>query len=249
VSKWTEKYQAISPDEHGELGVVTGSGFGHVAHMSRVGVVAEEVTEVVADCPVVFLRDAESDRYRLSALLGLTGDENLFVDSDGRWLGTQVPVGIRMLPFGMLLGGGDESQRFRIDVNSPLITRNGGQPLFEGGDSSVFLQKRRGFLEALIDSTVQTELFIEKLVDRNLLKEFMISIEGISDKPQAIRDLYTIDVDVFEKMSEEDVLEFHEFHYLGVVYAIQQSLTQFRRLIQLRNSRYPDQTVSVTVHG
>jgi len=248
MTKWTENYQAISPEAHAEFGVVTGSGFGHVAHMSSIGIVAEEAAEVAADHPVVFFKDGESDRFRLSALLGLADGENLFVDSDGRWLGTQIPVGVRMLPFGILFGGDDESQRFRIDVNSPIVSKDGRERLFEGGEETSFLKKQRGFLEVLVDSTIQTEVFIEQLVNRNLLAEFMISVDGVSEKTQVIRDMYTINVDEFDDMSEQDVLEFHKLHYLGVIYAIQQSLTQFRRLIQLRDNRYPQQTISVTVH-
>ena len=89
---------------------------------------------------------------------------------------------------------------------------------------------------------------VEELVNRNLMAEFLLQIEEAGQESRVIRDLYTINVDEFSYMADADVLSFHQLRYWGPIYAIQQSVTQFRRLVQYRDRARPGRKTKLTVH-
>jgi len=248
MSNRTEDFQPISEQVNSSLGVLRNAGFRHLAHLSSAAIIAEEVVAVAANCPVVFLKDEASGRFELTALLGLTAGENLFVDSEGAWLGTLMLAGLSVLPFGMDSGCENEAERMLIDMNSPLVSEGRGQRLYENGEETSFLQEQRELLELNVDGFLQSQRLVEELVNRNLITEFMLQVEETDASPRVIRDLYTINVDEFPYMSDKDVVAFHRQHYWGVIFAIQQSLAQFRRLVQWRNRAAPEHKVKVTVH-
>lgn len=243
----SEDYQVINAVDHADVCVKTGE-FHYLKKLNNSAVVAEEVADVAAECPIVFLRDEASGKFQLSALFGLKPEENLFVDSQGEWSGTYIPVNFSIKPFGTSGETKDEESVLCIDMNSAKVSKEDGKKLFENGVESRYLIGMRQQLETIIDATIQTEKLTAELVNRNLLTECKLVITGLSEEPQVISDLYTINTAEFSFMSKEDVLMFHEMGYWGAVYGIQHSMRQFKKLVKMRNSQYPDSQIKLAVH-
>lgn len=243
-----ENFQPISTQLGPDVRVLTNAGYRHIAHLSNTALIGDEIVAAAANFPIVFLKDEETGRFELSALLGLEAGENLFVDSSGGWRGTHLPKSLGALPFTAFLGREDEAERIQIDLNSPIVSRNEGEPLFSNGKETDYLKVQCERIEALIDGYLQVENMVEELVNRNLIAEFLLQVEEKGKKQRFIRDLYTINVDEFSYLADSDVLAFHKLNYWGPIYAIQQSVTQFRRLIQLRDRINPDRKTKLTVH-
>lgn len=237
--------QSICVDKHSNLRVNLSNDHSHFSSHNSCAIVADEITQSAANFPVAFVKDPESGRFQLSALFGLLPQENLFVGSDNKWLGTYLPTGLSIMPFGVVIGEGAESDWIKIDANSTCLSCDIGQPLFEQGQPSHFYQDMRQQISTLIDASSQTEIFIENLVNRNLLTEMTIVLTDGEGKQQVINDLYTINVDEFAYLTQEDVMLFHRLHYWRAIYAIEQSVHQFKRLSQLKNRQAP---MSLSIH-
>ena len=248
MSEQKENFQSINNTEHADLCVKDFSDCHHLTNTNYSALVAEEIADMAANCPVVFLKDADSGRFQLSALFGLTPNENLFVNEKGQWLGTYIPVNFNIKPFSTSSADENSEDWLCIDVNSPNVSKSEGKRLFENNTESAYLSQMRQQLETIIDASVQTEKLTQELVNRNLITEFKLIIEGLTEEPEVIHDLYTINVDEFSYLTSEDVFMFHEMNYWGPIYAIQHSMKQFKKLVQLRNARYAKSKIKLTLH-
>lgn len=248
MSNSSENYQSITLNKHSETHINMSNDYKHLANYNSSSIVAEEIADVAANFPIVLIKDDSTGRFQLSALYGLEQDENLFVDDNNEWLATYIPTGLNVMPFGLFLSEEDESDRIKIDENSAFISNGKGKKLFENGQPSAFYSSMQEQLHTIIDASAQTEHFIENLVNRNLITELTLVIDGLDDKPQVINDLYTINTDEFSYLSQEDVMLFHELHYWGPIYAIQQSLSQFKKLVQLKNKIDSNNNIKLSVH-
>lgn len=248
MSQHLENFQAISKAKHTELRVKSFTDCKHLQHYNNSVIVAEEIAEIAASCPVAFLKDEDSGRFQLSAIFGLMPNENLLVNEQGKWLGTYIPVNFNIKPFSASSGDTNAEDWLHIDINSSNVSTTLGHKLFENDVETDYLTQMRQQLESVIDASVQTEKLTEELVNRNLITEFKLIIEGLTEEPQVISDLYTINTDEFAYLTNDDIVLFHEMRYWGAIYAMQHSMKQFKKLVQLRNSRNPNSHIKLTIH-
>jgi hypothetical protein len=243
-----ETFEVINKVSHNELRVKSHSSCNHLKTVNSSAIFAEEIPEVAANFPIAFLKNASTGTFKLSALFGLMPEENLFVNEKDNWTGTYIPVALNIDPFGLVLDAQSDEERITINVNSPCVSKAEGEKLFEKQQETPYLASMRKQLNTIVDASIQTDKLIAELVNRNLLTEFKISIEGLSKEPKVIDDLYTINTDEFSYLSNEDVVMFHKMNYWGAVYGIQQSLKQFKKLVQLSNEQKPQRKIKLTIH-
>ena len=89
---------ALNNKTHRDLRVITsrGAGFGENIHI--VPVIADELGNLVLDYPVCLIKDPETGRFKMSALLGFDPGENLYLEGD-RWNALYVPLHVQRQPF------------------------------------------------------------------------------------------------------------------------------------------------------
>jgi hypothetical protein len=243
-----EIFEVINQAEHDELRIKPHSHYAHLKTVNNSPIFAEEIPEVAANLPIVLLKDASAGAFKLLTLFGLIGDENLLVDENNNWTGSYVPVAVNLDPFGLVIDAQSDDKRITLNINSPCISKTEGNKMFENKKETPYLINMRRQLNTIVDASVQTGALIAELVNRNLLTEFKISINGLSNEPQVIHDLYTINTEEFSYLSDEDVVMFHKMNYWGAIYAIQHSMKQFKSLVQLRNKMHPNNKISLEIH-
>ncbi|WP_416306644.1 SapC family protein [Neptunicella sp. SCSIO 80796] len=216
------------------LGILPASSFAHLKSITCSSIVAEEVTEIASDCPVVLLRDEQSGKFQLTAILGLTPQHNLMLDQQGHWRGLYMPIGLEIAPFSFCLAE-EENTRLRVDMSSPLVATNQGKPLFENGQKSAFLADMTHQLELVQDAMLQTEIFVEALVNRNLITECQLTLQLEGQQPQT-EEFFTINTSELSYMANEDIIDFHRKGYWSPLFAIRNSLNQFKRLLNLHQT-------------
>lgn len=245
--KINEQFEAIDKQIHGNLKVKPINNVNHLNEKSNAIIVAEEIVDILGDAPIVLLKDAQTGVFKLSAIYGLAKDENLFINTEGAWLGNYIPVTFNMEPFGISIGE-DKIDRIKINVNSGCISNTEGHTLFDEGQESKYLTNMRQQLESIIDASLQTDNFMRELVNHNLLAEFKVILETEGGEKRELADLYTINTEELAMLSQEDLTQFHKMNYLGPIYGMQQSIKQFRKLVKLHNNRYPTKKVKAAIH-
>jgi hypothetical protein len=198
-----------------------------------------EIMPTAINYPVLFAKHPDTGRFLCLAILGLESGENLFLDKDG-WKTTYIPLNITRTPFAMRESGmGDDAMLICIDEDSPYISETEGAALFdENGDQTEFLDNVASSLSDMASHERHTQLFIRKLVDLRLLVPISIVMTDSEGGDTELMDAtYTIGEGRLRELPNEQLLDLHSADYLGLIYAVINSLEIVNRMIALRNLR------------
>ena len=228
----------VRKDEHKNLKVSAKRNLSHVANQHIVPVNAREFAQAATSFPVVFVKDPESSRVRSVVMLGLEGGENLYF-KDENWLALYAPQSIGMVPF--VLGLDPEKEKTLttcIDLDSPFVGEDKDLPLFDDeGKETDFFKNVQESLGRLYENEIASEKFIQEMVENDLLQELELTINYADGENKKLVGIFTINEEKIQKLTDEQVLDFHKRGLFVPIYAMLSSLGQINRLIQLRNER------------
>src|SRR3546814_1115256 len=118
--------QALQPGLHAKLSVVKQAGYAFAADANSVPLVFSEMATACRHFPIVF---TEGQQPSPVAVLGLRGQENLFVDAEGQWrANTYIPAYIRRYPF-IFMENADQSQfTLCVDTAAASVQESSDNP-------------------------------------------------------------------------------------------------------------------------
>ena len=142
--------------------------------VNSVPLMAVEFPQAASEYAIVF---AGADNEILPAvILGVRGDENLFVGPDAQWGAKYIPAFVRRYPFVFSRSG----DRFLlcVDEEFPGINQEGrGQPLFgEDGKSSPYLDNVLKFLQEYQAQFLRTQRFCTRIKELGLLEPMQAQV-------------------------------------------------------------------------
>lgn len=135
--------------------------------------------------PIIFLEELGSGDFRPMVLLGLSPNENLFVDENGRCEASYLPAIIRRYPFALARTSEDNRFVICIDEDSELVSDDEGEPLFnEDGESAEIMERVKKYLTELHQMEIVTQNFCNEFKQRNLFTPLNMRVrapEGIQN--------------------------------------------------------------------
>ncbi|HBN52603.1 MAG TPA: peptidase [Stenotrophomonas sp.] len=189
-----------------------------------------EFRNVQSYYPIVFGRAGDTG-FQPLALFGFGEGQNLFIE-DGTWDAAYVPLSIQRQPF--LIGPGhDGAALMHLDMDSPRVGRERGEPLFlEHGGNSAYLERMRAVLSALHEGLQATPAFVDALLRHRLLEPFTLDV-ALPDRP-------ALQVSGFHAVAEErlralDATALGALHQAGLlepVFMAVASLGNLRKLVE-----------------
>lgn len=227
----------VNKARHADMKIRQIEGYGFASQFHIASVMVHEFARASAIYPLVFLEDKVQDEFRPVALMGLEQGENLFVDSQGKWLASYIPAIIRRYPFA-LAGTGKEGQfTVCIDEGSPMVNQDEGVPLFTvDGQPSEAIENVKRYLGELQQMDVFTRAFCKYFAEHNLFTPLNMRVRQGS-RARSISGCYVVNEDRLNNLSNERFIEMRERRYLPAVYAHLVSLAQIDRLLQLGEER------------
>lgn len=220
----------LQKEKHAQTKINTASPFAFAQEQHILPVVVQEFVRIGAEMPIVFIKDAASDRFDVVAMLGLQTGENLMV-ADGKWQGFYVPKVLWNHPLILADDPGKEGQLLVALVeSSPMVNTETGHPLFnEDGSESDFLKARVEIMREFFQQSQTTRVFNKALADMDLLvpQTLTIKLEG---KPREITGIYIVDEKKLNSLSDEQILDLNKRGMMPAIYAHLMSLQQVQRL-------------------
>ena len=202
----------------------------HVAYMTL-----QEFTRAAPIFPIVFLEDKQKDEFRPVAMLGLTANQNLFVDAAGKWLASYVPAIIRRYPFALTASSQDGQFVVCIDEGSELVNDTEGAALFDitGAPTQVIDNVKR-YLSELQQMELATREFCGFLAKNNMFTPLNMHVKD-GARMKNISGCYVINEERLNNLSDELFLVLKRKGYLSAIYAHLISLAQAERLVKLQD--------------
>ena len=221
--------------DHAALRVVATRGAAYGDAVMHAVTFPAELRNVQACYPIVFQKTAEGS-FQPLALFGFTPGQNLFLDGE-RWDAPYVPLAIERQPF--LIGRSGEELVMHVDLDSPRIGTDTGEPLFlPHGGSSEFLERMNSVLRALHEGLQATPAFIEALLAHDLLESFVLDIQLDDGSEHRLAGFYTIHEERLRALDGAALDRLHRQGHLEPVYMAVASLAHFRDLIDRVNRRH-----------
>lgn len=228
-------HQAVTAEQHKNIKIRRDTGFDWAQTLHVVPIVLNEFADVAANCPIIFVKDENSDRLRVAAMMGLDVEKNLLV-RESNWLGTHIPMNLGRIPFSFVPLGDGKALGAAIDMNSDMVSETEGEPLFtEEGEPTEYLKNVNSFLANLFNGEIATQKYAEALDKHDLLREFKLQMTAEDGTRRELVGLHTIDPKLLQELPQETILEFHKEGFLAAIYMSIQSMSQMRRLVRYHN--------------
>lgn len=237
--------EILSSERHADLTVNTdfGSEFDDVS--SIVSVVADELPQLVLDFPVFIKKNTNTGEFELSAMMGFSPKENLFIN-EGKWRAVYIPLDIRRQPFqACVIEGGDGQESLEqkgevkvgINVESDRLMSGDGEVLFNSdGSASTYLDGISNTLGALMRGADLTKKFLKSLAELELIEPVKLNVQ-LGKQKVSFEGLYTIHAENLAGLPEQSVFEFHRKGYLQASYALIHSIGHMEKLVDWKAQR------------
>ncbi|WP_133718414.1 SapC family protein [Methylocaldum gracile] len=229
---------ALNAERHQSLRIGAANDHRFAAKSHWVPLLAAEFAEACKDYPIGFAK-AGNDGWVPVAVLGFEREENLFIDGHGHWTADYVPAFVRRYPFILAESDVDPEPQHVVCVDETcawLSVEAEGEPLFVGGKPSAYLRETMDFLQDYHQQAKRTARFGQKLADWNLLIETQAAATTSAGQSFGLSGFWIVDETALNRLTIEKLHELHTAGELGWVFLHLASLTNFRKLLALKNT-------------
>ena len=235
--------KALNNETHRDLRIVVkrGAEYGENTHL--VPVVADELRSLVLEYPIILIKDNESGRYSMCAMLGFEKGENLFLDGE-EWDAIYVPVHFRRQPFSLSYtaeknGEPDPTSLvIAIDMDSNRIRKDEGERLFDDeGNETQLLKNVNDLLAGIGTSQSSTDAFINALVEHDLIEPANLDVQFAGGEKKRFEGIYTVQDDKLNKIEDDVLADLYKHGYLQAAWLMLTSIANVRKLLQRKAKR------------
>lgn len=216
----------LQSDIHADLRILPGK-LDFAARSNAIPLVVGEFSLALHHFPILFAGPAAVPM----AALGLTTD-NLFVN-DGLWdENAYIPAYVRRHPFIFIDTDGGQNFMLGIDEDSPRVVKGGeeGTPLFVDGKPAEIVQQALEFCGRFTGEHEHTLAFSKALVEQDLLVVRNANVRLPNGRELSLQGFSVVDVEKFQKLPDEVVVEWHRKGWLALVNQHLMSTERFSEL-------------------
>jgi len=209
--------QPLQAGLHAKLSLAKQPGYGFAAGANSVPLIASEMATACRHFPIVF---TEGPQPSPVAVLGLRGEENLFIDDAGQWrANTYIPAYIRRYPF-IFMENADQSQfTLCADMAAENITESSENPLFDAeGAPTPLTRSALEFCREYQNQHAYTAEFCRALAGADLLVENRADVTLPDGQRLTLSGFKIIDEAKFNALPEPDFLRWRANGWLMLVY-------------------------------
>jgi len=229
--------KAINSGAHSKLKVKNNPSYFQSKNKHFAPVVVQEFMSASQEFPIVFIKDAETGRFNVVALLGLKPGENLFFD-EKKWQGNYVPKALTLYPFLIHQAEGEDRSLLCFDEDSPLVNDTSGDALFdENGVQNKWLTAKGESVVDYVEKSEITQQFIKMLLDKGLLSSQTLNLKLEGQEEYTLGGLYVIDEQKLNNLSDNDYLELRKTGALPAIYASILSMQRINNLAQRQSNK------------
>lgn len=225
----------ISFERHGAKFFRRFSSYAFAANETVAPLVGAELGKATTSFPIAFL--VQEGGAIPVAVMGIEPGENLFVGTDGRWMGSYIPAAFRAHPF-VLAQTQDHRQVLCINEASGLVVDDqSGEPFFDADKApSGPVVKILDFLTKIHENRLLTDRACQTIFRLDLLEPWTITAPG-DNGPRNVTGLWRISEGKMSLLKDEVFLELRHTGALALAYAQLMSmghLSLLERLFSLR---------------
>ncbi len=222
----------VSNARHADLSVEVGANYSFSKGVNSVPLMAVEFPHAAAEYAIVFSGTAEA--FIPAVILGMRGNENLYLAPEGGWQAKYIPAFVRRYPFVFSSSQDGKTFTLCIDEAFPGFNREGrGQRLFgEEKKPSSYVSNVLKFLEQYQVEFRRTQAFCNKLRDLGLLEPMRAQANLPSGERLALTGFMAVSRDKLKALPGDKLAELAKTDELELLYLHLQSMRNFSAMVE-----------------
>jgi hypothetical protein len=231
------QFAAVSRERHANKKWLRYSNHAFAAREMIAPIVGAELARAAVAMPCAFLQ--QSGRFTLVAVLSIIAGRNMFVGSDGRWLGLYVPAVFRLYPFRVLPTEKADSVVLCVDEQSNLVVDGAttGDEFFDAqGNPAPVLKPVFDAAMAVERNRKSTEIAVEALAKAGVIRPWEIKVKS-NEGERPITGLHRVDEAALHALPDEAFLNLRKAAALPIAYTQMLSMGQLGLLQHLARLR------------
>lgn len=232
----------VSPARHGDVSVKAVGAFAFAREANSVPLTVAEFAAAAGEYPIVFA--GEGDAVISSAILGVEGARNAFVDAGGAFTGGYIPHFILRYPFVFSDETEDGRLILHIDESFEGVNRDGrGERLFDAdGAQTQYLRGVLAFLKEYQARFQRTVAFCARLVEHDLLRPMQATFTLPSGRQRALTGFKTVDRERLKSLGDAALLRMFRTDELECVFLHLHSIRHFGKVAELSGGEARSET-------
>lgn len=203
-----------------------------------------EFLELQKEYPILFRQHPETGKYQAVVLLGLEKSENLFLNPASKtgWAAHYIPAAVAKGPFLIGMQSQDSGDTtipvIHIDLDHPKVNHEQGYPLFlEHGGNSPYLEKIASVLKIIHQGVAIQDGMFKLFSELNLIEPVDIDINLHDGEKLRLLGYSTIHEERLMALDGEKLEKLNKLGFLSLAFAVIASMTNIRRLTEIKKSR------------
>jgi hypothetical protein len=227
----------INRTVHHDCFVDIGANYAFAAEVNSVPLMAVEFPQAASEYAIVF-GGTETDPTP-AAILGVRGNENLFLGDNGLWQAKYVPAFVRRYPF--VFSHTEEKFVLCVDEGFSGFNREGrGHRLFNtDGSSTAYIEGILKFLQDYQTHFLATQRFCNRLRDLGLLEPMSAQLMLRSGPALSLGGFMGISRERLKSLPGKVLTQLAQTDELELIYTHLQSLRNFERLRERLGNQQP----------
>lgn len=205
----------VSAARHADVCLASGADYAFSAGINAVPLMAVEFLRAATEYAIVFT--AAGDDVVPAVVLGVRGNQNLYLSADKQWQAEYIPAFIRRYPFVFSSSAAGKTLTLCIDESHPGVNREGrGERLFgDDGKPTPYVERVLKFLQEYQAHFERTRQFGRRIQELGLLEPMQaqvttpkgekLSLNGFLSVSRA--KLRQLDGDALATLAKTDELE------------------------------------------
>jgi len=223
--------------DHADFRFLANPGYSFAREELVAPIVIDEIGDVAREYPIIFPTGSALP----AALLGVQKESNAYVSPNGAWRAEYIPAHIRHYPLALTRmpsapaeesaeATGEERFVVLIDVDSPMISRLEGEPVFnDDGTLSPAAEQKKEILNRMQMRSGVTQRLVQAIEAAGLLIERAIRIKIEGEVDRQVTGLRVIDEAALNKLDDAAFNTLRASGALPLVYAALLSWANFRQ--------------------
>lgn len=219
----------VSAARHRDACVEVGADYAFASKINSVPLMAVEFPAAAAEYAIVFA--GAQDAVMPAVILGVRGNENLYLNGQGGWSASYLPAFVRRYPF--IFSTTDDGKTFMLCVDEAFPGFNraarGQRLIADDGKATPYVENVLRFLQEYQAQFNRTREFCRKVKELDLLEPMQAQIE-LSGERLSLRGFWAVNRAKLKALSGEQLAQLAKTDELELLYTHLHSMRNFNSL-------------------
>lgn len=220
----------VSAARHGNHSLAPAPDFAFSAEINAVPLMAVEFLRAANEYAIVFTQ--AGDEIVPAVVLGVRGDQNLYLSADKKWQADYIPAFIRRYPFVFSSSADGRTLTLCLDESHPGVNRDGkGERLFaDDGKPTPYVERVLKFLQEYQSHFERTRAFCKRVKELGLIEPMQAQVTTPKGEKLTLNGFLSVNRDKLRALDGEALAQLAKTDELELLYLQLHSMRNFNEV-------------------